>query len=34
MTNLYDFSFRSIDGEPLPLTGFRDRAVLSWEEAV
>lgn len=28
MTNLYDFAFRSIDGEPLPLTEFRDRAVL------
>ncbi len=28
MTSLYDFTFRSIDGEPLPLTGFRDRAVL------
>ena len=28
MTSLYDFSFTSIDGEPLPLTGFRDRAVL------
>ena len=28
MTSLYDFSFTSIDGEPLPMTGFRDRAVL------
>ena len=28
MTSLYDFSFTSIDGEPLPRSGFRDRAVL------
>ena len=28
MTSLYDFSFTSIDGEPLPMTGFRARAVL------
>ena len=28
MTRLYDFDFTSIDGLPLPMTEFRDRAVL------
>jgi glutathione peroxidase len=28
MTNAHDFSFTSIDGAPLPLSGFRGKAVL------
>jgi glutathione peroxidase len=28
MTRLYDFDFTSIDGLPMPMTEFRDRAVL------
>jgi glutathione peroxidase len=28
MTTAYDFAFSSIDGEPLPLTNFKDKVVL------
>lgn len=28
MTNAYDFTFRSIDGEPLPLSDFKGKALL------
>src|SRR5271168_4345129 len=28
MSNAYDFSFTSIDGEPLPLTSFKGKPVL------
>ncbi|MBP8247505.1 MAG: glutathione peroxidase, partial [Phenylobacterium sp.] len=28
MSDAYDFSFKSIDGAPLPLTSFKDKVVL------
>ncbi len=28
MTTAYDFSFKSIDGGPLPLTNFKGKALL------
>ena len=28
MTNAYDFAFKTIEGQPLPMTTFKDKVVL------